>query len=50
MIGNYSIQLPEDVNRKLVEFDYDSKTAVLVSIDAVLSGMIAISDTTKKDP
>jgi P-type Cu+ transporter len=54
MIGNRnmmekdSIQVSEDVNKKLVKFEHDGKTAVLVSIDTSLSGIIAISDTIKK--
>ncbi|MDN5868246.1 MAG: heavy metal translocating P-type ATPase, partial [Candidatus Nitrosocosmicus sp.] len=54
MIGNrnmmekYSIQVSEDANKKLVKFEHDGKTAVLVAIDTTLSGIIAISDTIKK--
>ena len=54
-IGNRKIMLDNNISisgnieTKLSELEKDGKTVVLVSIDNHLSGLIAISDTIKKD-
>ncbi len=54
LIGNRKIMddndvpVTEDIDMKLSEFEEEGKTAVLISIDNTLSGIIAISDTIKK--
>ena len=54
-IGNRKIMLDNNISisgnieTKLSELEKDGKTAVLVSIDNHLSGLIAISDTIKED-
>ncbi len=54
-IGNRKIMLDNNISisgnieTKLSELEKDGKTAVLVSIDNNLSGLIAISDTIKED-
>ncbi len=42
------IPVPEVVETKLKEFENIGKTAVLVSIDSKLSGIVALADTTKE--
>ena len=55
MIGNRKMmednQVPvtESVDKKLSVFEKEGKTAVLVAIDNILSGIIAISDTIKEN-
>jgi Cu+-exporting ATPase len=46
MIDN-KISIPENVESKLSEFENMGKTAVLVSIDSNLSGILALADTLK---
>jgi len=54
MIGNRklildnNISIPGNAETKLSELEQDGKTAVLVSVDNHLSGLIAISDTIKE--
>ena len=43
-----NISIPENFETRLSELEQDGKTAVLVSIDNHLSGIIAISDTIKE--
>ncbi len=43
-----NISIPENIETRLSELEEDGKTAVLVSIDNHLSGLIAISDTLKE--
>jgi Cu+-exporting ATPase len=46
MVDN-KISIPEKVESKLSEFENMGKTAVLVSIDSNLSGILALADTLK---
>ena len=46
MVDN-KISIPENVESKLSEFENMGKTAVLVSIDSNLSGILALADTLK---
>ncbi len=54
MIGNRAlfkdrnIAVPEEAEEKLSKFENEGKTAVLVSVDNTLSGIIAIADTLKE--
>ena len=47
MLDN-NISITENVETRLSELEEEGKTAVLVSIDNHLSGIIAISDTIKE--
>ncbi len=46
MVDN-KISISQDVESKLSEFENEGKTAVLVSIDSKLSGILALADTLK---
>jgi len=48
LMSEHAIPVPEVVEAKLREFENVGKTAVLVSIDSKLSGIISIADTTKE--
>lgn len=48
LMSEHAILVPEVVEAKLREFENVGKTAVLVSIDSELSGIISIADTTKE--
>ena len=54
MIGNRAlfkdrnIAVPDEAEEKLSKFENEGKTAVLVSVDNTLSGIIAIADTLKE--
>lgn len=48
LMSEHAIPVPEVVEAKLREFENVGKTAVLVSIDSELSGIISIADTTKE--
>lgn len=48
LMSEYAIPVPEVVEAKLREFENVGKTAVLVSLDSKLSGIISIADTTKE--
>jgi Cu+-exporting ATPase len=48
LMSERGIPVPEVVETKLKEFENIGKTAVLVSIDSKLSGIIALADTTKE--
>ncbi|MBA3749791.1 MAG: heavy metal translocating P-type ATPase, partial [Nitrosopumilus sp.] len=49
MMEDNSIPVTENIDKKLSEFEQDGKTAILIAIGNTLSGIIAISDTIKKD-
>src|SRR5688500_1664073 len=49
MMEDNQIAVTESMDTKLSVFEKEGKTAVLVSIDNTLSGIIAISDTTKEN-
>ena len=49
MMGDNQIAVTESMDTKLSVFEKEGKTAVLVSIDNTLSGIIAISDTIKEN-
>jgi Cu+-exporting ATPase len=49
MMEDNQIVVNESIDTKLFEFEKEGKTAVLVSIDNTLSGIIAISDTIKEN-
>jgi Cu+-exporting ATPase len=49
MMEDYQIAVTESMDTKLSVFEKEGKTAVLVSIDNTLSGIIAISDTIKEN-
>ena len=44
-----SISVPENVDSRLKEFENQGKTAVLISIDGSLSGIITLADTIKEN-
>ena len=48
LMSEHAIPVPGVVEAKLREFENVGKTAVLVSIDSKLSGIISIADTTKE--
>jgi Cu+-exporting ATPase len=48
MVEDNKIPITESIDEKLSVFEQDGKTAILVVIDNVLSGIIAISDTIKE--
>ncbi len=48
MMNDNNLPITETIETKLTELEQDGKTAVLVSIDNSLSGIIAISDTIKE--
>jgi len=48
MINDNNLSITETIETKLTELEQDGKTAILVSIDNSLSGIIAISDTIKE--
>ena len=48
LMSERGIPVPEVVETKLKEFENIGKTAVLVSIDSKLSGIVALADTTKE--
>ena len=48
LMKDNKIQITDINDKKLYEFEQQGKTAILVSIDGTLSGIIAISDTIKK--
>jgi Cu+-exporting ATPase len=48
LMSEHAIPVPEVVEAKLREFENVGKTAVLISIDSKLSGIISIADTTKE--
>ena len=55
MIGNRKMMVDNNIPitenmKKLSQLEKEGKTAVLVAIDNHLSGIIAISDTIKKEP
>ncbi len=47
MMEDNKIPITESVDDKLSAFEKEGKTAILVAIDNILSGIIAISDTIK---
>ncbi len=49
MMEDNQVAVTESVDAKLSEFEKEGKTAVLVSIDNTLSGIIAMSDTIKEN-
>ena len=49
MMEDNQVAVVESVDAKLSEFEKEGKTAVLVAIDNILSGIIAISDTIKEN-
>ena len=48
LMSEHAFPVPEVVEAKLREFENVGKTAVLISIDSKLSGIISIADTTKE--
>ena len=48
MVEDNKIPITESIDGKLSVFEQDGKTAILVVIDNILSGIIAISDTIKE--
>ena len=49
MMENNNIPVTENTNEKLFTLEKEGRTAVLVTIDNSLSGIIAISDTIKEN-
>ncbi|NOJ28668.1 MAG: heavy metal translocating P-type ATPase [Nitrososphaeraceae archaeon] len=49
MMENNQVLINQEVETKLSVFENEGKTAILVAIDGILSGIIAISDTIKEN-
>lgn len=49
LMGENQIEVKDEIEAKMIEFENDGKTAMLVAIDEELSGVIAVADTVKEE-